>query len=361
LGVSGRFDLDSSVYDPGAKIVENVPALCSRPAGVHEVSFARGIRVWGAAFVGGCEERKVKRYTIDYKPDFETDPESAGWTNIWTVDYDTIWQNRESNMRKDTSVLTAKWVDDCIAPNRFPPPHCFLEVPDARLVPRSWQSRTSACEMSGLITLRLTVEDTLGNFYYDTQRIWLDNKPVCAMIRIDAAPICGDINISEFASPADCSVPWNLPISGIAYDDYIDDSKPLVRPNDNFDFYWVKVAKQGGSEVQIPISLPLTGPCFYGTSRVGNPDVTCGPCDPANPEPTAAFGTLADFDLRALDPVCSAAVPYTVPEDMLLPRGECCVYYFKLRVQDRTIYSGGPHWSEALWPVKICNDLPDTF
>ncbi len=358
LGISGHFNLDTSAFDPAAKLVENVPALCDRLAGTHEVSFAKCIRVWGAAFVGGCENKKIKRYTIDYKHGFETNPATVGWTNFWSVDYTTIWQNREMNMRKDTSALTSTWVDDCVVANPFsPPPFCLLEVPDARLSPSCWQTHTSTCGLSGLITLRLAVEDTLGNLYYDTQRVWIDNKQICAMIRIDAAPACHDLNIADFAKPADCGVAWKLPISGIAYDEYIDETMPLTRPNDNFDFYWIKVAKQGGTEVQIPISTGAGGPCFFGTSRVGNPGIKCSPCDPANPAATAVFDTLAQFDLRALDPTCSSSVPYTVPANLLLPRGECCVYYFKLRVQDRTIFSGGPHWREALWPVKICNNL----
>jgi hypothetical protein len=81
-----------------------------------------------------------------------------------------------------------------------------------------------------------------------------------------------------------------------------------------------------------------------------------GPCDPAHLDPSAAFGLLANFDLRAIDPLCSLQVPYAVPPDFLLPRGQCCDYLFKLRVQDRTIVPGG-HWAEALWPVRICNDL----
>ena len=360
LGVSGHFNLDTSAFDPAAKLVEDVPALCSRPAGTHEVSFAKCLRVWGAAFVGGCEDKKIKRYTIDYKSGFETNPATPGWINFWAVDYTTIWQNREMNMRKDTSTLTAVWADDCVIPNPFPPPFCMLKVPDARLKPSCWQTKTSTCGLSGLITMRLTVEDTLGNFYYDTQRVWIDNKPICAMIRIDAAPACVDLNISDFAKPPDCGVPWDLPLSGIAYDEYIDETMPLTRPNDNFDFYWVKVAQQGGTEVQIPISTGAGSPCFFGTSRVGDPGIKCNPCVPAKPAPTAVFGTLAYFDLRALDPICSSSVPYAVPADLLLPRGECCVYYFKLHVQDRTIFAGGPHWREALWPVKICNNLPET-
>src|SRR5207249_958672 len=130
---------------------------------------------------------------------------------------------------------------------------------------------------------------------------------------------CSDIFLSKFATPPDCSVPWNLPLSGIAYDEYIDDTLPLTRPNDNFDFYWVKVAKQGGSEVQIPVPGP-GGTCFYGTSRVGNPGTTCVSCDPADPDPAAVFGTLALFDLRAVDPICKSSVSYPVPDNFLLPR-----------------------------------------
>ncbi len=66
---------------------------------------------------------------------------------------------------------------------------------------------------------------------------------------------------------------------------------------------------------------------------------------------------LAQFDLRAVDPLCKSSVPYPVPDDFTIPRGDCCVYYFKVRVYDRTIFPGGPHVAEALWPVKICNDL----
>jgi len=304
--------------------------------------------------VGGCEDRKIKRYTIDYKPGFETDPTAAGWLPpIWSVEYDTIWQYREMNKRRDTSVLTSSWVTDCVVNIPFPP-WCLDEEPNARLSPSCWNTLIGTCQLSGLITLRLTVTDTDGNLYYDTQRVWIDNKPVCAMIRIDAVPPCTDLNVSQFATPPDCSVPWNVPLSGIAYDELIDPALPATRPNDNFDFYWIKVAKQGGSEVQIPISTGMT-PCFYGTTRVGDPGVHCAPCDPAHPDPTAVFGTLAQFDLRAIDPLCHDQVPYAVPDDFLLDRGECCVYIFKLYVQDRTLSSA--HWAEALWPVKICNDL----
>ena len=152
-------------------------------------------------------------------------------------------------------------------------------------------------------------------------------------------------------------MPWSLPISGIAWDELIDGALLATRPNDNFDHYYIQVTKQGGSVVQIPVMGP-GGSCFYGTSRVGNPGVTCTPCSPHAPLPPGGMlGTLALFDLRAIDPICQSQVSYPIPADFTLRRGECCVYQFDLWVYDRTITSGGPHWAHDSWPVKICNDL----
>ena len=89
---------------------------------------------------------------------------------------------------------------------------------------------------------------------------------------------------------------------------------------------------------------------FYGTSRVGS-------CTQCPGDPGDSFGTLALFDLRAVDLICSPSVPYPVPSGFGLNRGECCVYTFEVYAQDRTITSGGSHHDTDIWPVKICNDL----
>ena len=358
LGVGGYFNLDTGWADPNAQFIETVPALCTRPASTSEVSFGSCLSIQGGAFVGGCDGKTIKRYLIDVKPGFEVDCNTPGWTNIWKVDYNTPLQHRFINRRTDASTLTSVWGSDCIpffagAPCGPPP---FRQVPDALLYPSCWQSITGTCQLSGLYTLRLIVEDTSGMTYCDTQRIWLDNKPICAMIRIDAVPKCADLFVSKFANPPDCSIPWSLPISGIAYDEYIDEMLPLTRPNDNFDYYMIKVTKQNGSQIQIPILGP-GGACFFGTSRVGDPITRCTPCDPAHPDPAAVFGTLAQFDLRAVDPECKKSLTYAVPDEFTIPRGECCVYIFDLWVYDRTITPSGPHWAHDAWPVKICNDL----
>ena len=363
-GVDDDFNLDTNVFDPAAEFVETVPALCTRPSGVFEVSFGGSITVQGSAFVGGCAAKQIRRYSLDYQAGFVTDPTVGVWSNFWNVIYNPADPNQflVMNERRDNSDLIAIWgpYTPCV-PNPFPPPPfiCGATDPQGELYPTSWPSTINPpCGLSGLFTLRLTVEDAAGNLYYDTQRIWLDNKWPCAVIEITAVPACAVVNLSQFALPPDCSVAWPLPLMGIAYDEYIDYALPFTRPNDNFDSYWVKVAKQGGSWVQIPVPGP-GGTCFFGTSRVGDPFKRCiaGPCDPAHLDPSATLGLLTNFDLRALDPLCSSQVSYPVPPDLLLPRGQCCDYMFWLWVQDRTISSGGAHWAEAFWPVRICNDL----
>jgi hypothetical protein len=363
-GIDNDFNLNTNPFDPAAQFIETVPALCTRPSGISEVSFGEAITVEGSAFVGGCAAKQIARYSLDYQPGFVTDPTLGVWTNFWNVVYNPADPNQflVMNERRDNSELIAAWgpYTPCV-PNPLPPPLfiCGATDPQGELYPTSWPSTINPpCGLSGLFTLRLTVEDAASNLYYDTQRIWLDNKWPCAAIRINAVPPCAVVNLSQFANPPDCSVPWQLPLAGIAYDEYIDYTLPFNRPNDNFDFYWIKVSKQGGSWVQIPVLGP-GGSCFFGTSRVGDPFARClpGQCDPAHLDPSAVLGLLANFDLRALDPLCSSQVSYPVPPDLLLPRGQCCDYTFWLWVQDRTIFSGGPHWAEAFWPVRICNDL----
>jgi hypothetical protein len=360
LGVAGNTTLSAPWSDPAARLVDPVPALCTRPASLEEASFGGAcLQILGSAYVGGCDGKRIKRYTLDYKAGDEPDCTTPGWTNFWAVDFSTPAQYRAINMRTDTSVLTAVWTPDCLVPVPFPP-WCLLTDPLGRLSPSSWNTITNAlaCQLSGLFTIRLVVEDTDGNTWCDTQRLWLDNKPITALIRIDAVPKCADLFISQFAPRPDCTVPWALPVSGIAYDEYIYESafppgvSLTTRPNDNFDHYVVTVTKQGGASLSIPIPGP-GGPCFHGLKRVGDPGTRCG-LGMVGPE---TVGILTAFDLRAIDPACSVFLPYAVPAGFTTPRGECCVYTFTLTVYDRTSRPCGINWAQSSWPVKICNDL----
>ncbi|MBR0670489.1 hypothetical protein [Neoroseomonas soli] len=361
LGVGSNTTLSAPWSDPAARLVDNVSALCARPASTEEASFGGTcLQVLGSAYIAGCDDQqKIKRYTLDYKAGDEPDCTTPGWTNFWSVEFSTPAQYRAINMRTDTSVLTAVWTPDCLVPVPFPP-WCLLVDPQGLLSPSSWNSVTNpmTCQLSGLFTIRLVVEDTNGVSYCDTQRVWLDNKPITALIRIDAVPKCADLFISEFAPRPDCSVPWELPVSGIAYDEYIYESgfppgvSLTTRPNDNFDHYVVSVTKQGGPSISIPIPGP-GGTCFHGLKRVGDPGTRCG-LGVVGPE---MIGVLTSFDLRAIDPDCSLSLPYAVPAGFTTPRGECCVYTFGLTVYDRTARPCGISHADSIWPVKICNDL----
>jgi hypothetical protein len=366
MGVDGHFTMDTSWVDPASRFIENVPALCTRPASVEEVSFGECVSIQGAAFVGGCDGKTIKRYMIDYKAGFHDDCTTNGWTNIGPpsgiIDYNTPVKRRFINWRTDNSSLVAVWGADCMPALPGPPP-CgpppFRNVPDALLYPNCWETRIGTCTLSGLYTLRVVVEATDGSTYCDSQQVWIDNKPICALIYIDAVPKCADLFVSQFANPPDCSVPWPLPLSGIAYDELIDTAKAATRPNFNFDYYEIKVTKQGGPTISIPIgAIGPGGPCFYGTKPVGDPGTLCTPCDHIYPHP--GHGTLTNFDLRAVDLKCKSdpSFPYVVPDTFTIPRGECCVYVFHLWVYERTrrpnLYST---YGYDEWPVKICNDL----
>jgi len=365
-GVDNYFVMDTGPTDPAAKFVENVPVLCSRPASVSEVSFGESLSVQGGAFVGICSGVEIKQYLLDYKPGFEANCNSPGWTNFWKTDYGTPLHDRFQNWRLGQSYLTATWGTDCSIPDPMGVCSPFWGKLDALLYNDFWPSNIGNCLLNGLYTFRLTVVDTNNVTYCDTQSLWIDNKYPCGAIRIDAVPKCADLFISQFAQPPDCGNPWALPLSGIAFDPLIDELALPNRPNDNFDFYYVQVEKQGGPTVQIPIPGPDVDPnpmkwCFNGVSRVGDPLHHCanGVCDPNNLDPMAVFGTLAQVDLRALDPICRQSVKWGPDPNLTIARGDCCVYIFKVWVFDRTIRPGGQHsvWGYGDWPVKICNDL----
>lgn len=355
-GVDNVFSLDTGWPDPAAKFVETVPALCSRPAGTFEMSFRGCLSIEGGAFVGGCDGRRVKRYSLEYKLGFETNPLSGGWIGLPSpfndIEYTTAAQQRFVNDRTGTSTLTSYWGPDCLVPVPFPP-WCLLNDPQALLYPSSWFThQPGTCDLSGLITIRLTVEDTLGTLYYDTQRVWIDNKPLTAYITIDSVPKCADLFVSNFAKPPDCGVPWNVPLRGIAFDELIDETLPATRPNDNFDYYTLSIEKQGGPTLSIPIDPKDC--CYFGTTRVGDPGTRCGV--PTYPQ---VLGTLAQFDLRAVDLKCKSQVPcmQPIPDAFALERGTCCVYIFRLYVHDRSVSPCESSTAYADWPVKICNDL----
>jgi hypothetical protein len=407
--------------DPNSQLVGVPPS--PTPSGPSRVlSFGDALEIWGHAWVGGCSNLQIQRYTLSYQAGFVTDPKAGTWTQFWEVDYNSARQQAAIN--NNYMDLTSFWefVQICLppfppCPRPFPP---FLQpypIEYDRLDPTSWYSGVgSPCTAgpgippgqvfridpeappvwasqalppsncySGQYTLLLTVEDTSKNLYYDTQQVWFDNKAVYGEITgILGVPPCSVINLSQIPNAGNCNVAWPLAIEGIAYDEYIIEGN-TAPPSDNLGGYCLTVTRQGGSEsspcnpVSLSVALPIpnpTSPTTIGTNRVGDPGVRCATASPPPLVPPVKMtNILTTMDARMFDVTCACkatpapmagfalkrADPTSIPP---LP-GECCSFWFALDVWDNTVcefLSGGRHYAAApcvlFWPVYICNDLP---
>jgi hypothetical protein len=376
-------DTPPGVFDPNAQLAD---------ASGDVRSFGNRVHVWGTAWVGGCNLKKLKRYTLSYHPGFVTDPTLAGFVEFWQVDftvnpYQEDYRNTTPvNERQLTSVwkahvwclfppcppnlpLIANYLDPLRWDTRFPRSHLVEPVMPAVPHPATWTSKElplANCQ-SGKYTLRLSVEDTTGVIKHDLQQVWFDNKilgPAHAKItKIAGVKVCEVINLSQFAPAGiSCRVPWDVELLGIAYDDYIEEGNATM-PSDNFGGYRLYVKKDGapnpGEPIPIPGSVgwPAGGP-FVGTSRVGTPDPAgrCTNPDPPVVYPAEAEGILAVLDMRRFEADCNPAEP-----QLTLKRGECCDYVISLHVWDNSICPGLTNHRHEQWhtfPVRICNDLP---
>lgn len=392
--------------DPNSQLAGLTPA--------RTLSVGDALQIWGHAWVGVCPNRTIKGYTLSYQPGFVTDPTIGPWTQFWEVDYasgmevaaidssymdlTSFWEFEQVcfgfpfppcppyQVQYDY-LYPLYWYSGVAA---FPPPGPatppgqgpFPIVPELPPAGNIWATQTlpsSNC-YSGQYTLLLTVEDTEGNFYYDTQQVWFDNKDIYGEITgiLGVAP-CAVINLSQIQNAGNCAVPWPLAIQGIAYDEYILEGTTTV-PSDNFGGYCMTVTRQGGSEaspctpisesIKLPIPNP-TSPVTVGTSRVGDPGVRCGSdVPPASGTIAKSTNTLTTVDARMFDASCACKAMPAPPAGFALQRGdpannipgECCAFWFTLDVWDNTVcqyLSGGHHTAiPSIWPIYICNDLP---
>ncbi|MFZ0548035.1 MAG: hypothetical protein WAM60_21500, partial [Candidatus Promineifilaceae bacterium] len=191
---------------------------------------------------------------------------------------------------------------------------------------------------SGKYTLLLAVLDTVGNTYYDIQRVWVDNDNVTSQITsVGGLAPCLDLKLSDYVNTT-------AEIRGIAWDSPIVDTEPQVAPNENFGSYGLSFQKNGGSGGTIP-------PAVSATTRV--PNVWPGPLLPG------ADGTLADWDIvNALDAASPTPTP-GIPAAAKLARGERCAYVVSLGVSDKTLVGEGAnhHHKPHLYALNIINDL----
>ncbi|HLJ62436.1 MAG TPA: hypothetical protein VKZ50_22190 [bacterium] len=364
-------------------------------------SFGTALEIWGHAWVGICAGKQIKGYTLSYQADFINNPTFGVWTQFWQVDYTSAKQ--QAAVQTGYSDLTSFWQFVQVCPVPPCPPHPLLSYD--QLLPTRWVSGVTPPAVpapqffpvdpqlppiwasqslpfvncySGKYTLRLTVEDTLSNKYYDTQHVWFDNKAIYGEITgiLGVAP-CAVINLSQIPGAGDCTVPWPLAIQGIAYDEYIIEGD-TTHPSDNFGGYCLTLTRQGGTEsgctpILLSVALPVPGPSSptsIGTNRVGDPGTRCLTASPPPMViPPKQSNTLTVMDARMFDATCAASALPVPPAGFALKRadpitgqpGECCAFFFALDVWDTSIcpsLSGGRHETGWIWPIYICNDLP---
>jgi len=324
--------------------------------GANELSFGGSLQVLGSAFIYECNDRKVQRVEMRYASipfggPMPLQPATnaavpAAWAPANQVgaplvyDPSKYWPWTRIGMAP-TSLLNT-WSTCTVFGITYP-----------RLAGQNWQSRTATggpAEGGDYFKLLLLTEDTAGNVYYDTQKIWIDNRSVRAQLvkfqREDRGvwvdiPSCTDILMS-----------WKkLRIIGIAWDGLINTAYPAVRPNDNFNDYSLNYAKQfvGGS-----VSIPVSTPGVRVPSPVAFPLI--------GPVPGVAdAGILAEWDLTTLDAGPSpvhGTCPLPAGNPHGLHRGCECTYRITLGVSDFTVGSEpGVHNTNDIEAVKIINDL----
>jgi hypothetical protein len=371
------------------------------------------VTVGGSAFVGDCNNRKMKCFDLRWGVGFLPGPNEPGFDPsayagsllpagpvCYTDPDPAIELKKRSFFNWLIGVnrpLVTQLVDDIDVPSLSLVDQwklawtCFWSstgLPGNVLDATGCPDPHHRCH-SGKYTLLLDVTDTLDNHYYDTQHVWFDNKPMVYVkdgqeVRyvvfegIEGLPSCTDLhlgpNTEQIPHGAPCGVPWPAVLQGIAYDEYIDETN-LAYPSDNFDYYSLWITRQGGPTYSVPITPSLPPPAVWpdplrGKSRVGDPGERCDPlptipgCPVPPPVPPKVFGTLTMLDLRIFDDVCAASLapPFAPPAGFALKRGTCCGYTFQVYAKDKTrSYSPVPcHelWSLP-WAVCICNDLDE--
>ena len=370
-------------FDGSAQIVN------TNPNG-HLMSVGCCFSVRGSAWVGECNDRKIHCFDLRYgvgclpapdQPGF--DPTAYTGSLLPTPVCYTAPDEDEKRAPWNqvfAQALTTQFVQQTEYLLPYPaPPRKWWELRDL-----CWDSRTLApcvdldhtCS-SGQYTLLIAVEDTQGNHYYDTQCIWIDNKPIHAVLRgFEGVKACAEMSLRELNGGQGCAQPWLVPLMGIAFDEYIVESDH-TRPSDNFDSYDIWIARGcGGPWYQVPITPDFvqwhqdlfTGQVtpWQGHTRVGEPGTRCEQklnCPTPAPTPTTPIaGVLTAVDLRIFDAQCAGSIDpkFRPPPGFALERGECCGYAIQLTVRDntRSDYTANCHTAVALCAVCICNDLP---
>ncbi len=379
-------------YDPDAPLVFAVPPS-PKP---HLVPVGCCLTIRGSAWVGECNDRQIRCFSLKYAPGCLPGPMEPGFDptvyqllpGTAPVCYEPPDEDekraQEFQLTPFDSALTTHWVQETEDLSTW------FGLPPGTVVRKFWRLREQCWDStslpacldakhgcaSGAYTLLVDVEDTQGDHYYDTQCCVFDNKTLhVAFGGLEGLDPCEEMSLRRFVRDRPCGVAWPIAAFGTVYDEYIDPAD-LSYPSDNFDYYTLSITRNcGGPTYQVPITPDLA--TFYkdivtgtenplrGTAHVGLPasSAMC-PCPPQGPH-VAQHGVLTLIDLRIFDAVCAAQLkpPFAPPPGFALGRGECCGFTLQLYARDKTVDNVGPgnchHRLAPPCAVCVCNDLSE--
>lgn len=303
------------------------------------------VGIYGAARVYGCSNEQIKEYSLYFKKDdFASvqppngalyDTAANGWTQICRVDYTSYLSFSATELISNnelagpTSRLTNSGFYTYHMPIYIPLLNTYVYVDVPKLAASSWGTGPS-----GRYTVLLEVADTAGTYYYDIQKVWVDNESIEGIItKIGSQPPCTDLYMRDNAGNFK-----TVDIMGTAYDPLIIPGNLSQPTSDNFDHYHVSIQKQSAAAANTIIN-----------------SVNPVPARPA----LSGVGTLASFNLANLDitqnAILNPGAPWSM--DQLLADGASCNYNFILYVADKTLVSESTvhHIAPYYFPIKIIN------
>jgi hypothetical protein len=310
--------------------------------GIYEpVSVGGILRVHGAAYIYECLNRKIARYEIRCAQ--VTAPGPVPGQPAKDAPIPATWPPLPNvvELVYSSPAHYQPWTRVGIAPGVLTNTFTTFDLggpPLQKLKPFSWNSGS----LSGRFSLLLIAEDTTAgpHRYYDIQHVWIDNKLIVGKITgVAGVSPCAELHLNDFVG-----APIN--IEGLAWDPLIDEGfdHNLV-PNDNFNYYELKIYKQGVSTPHVITHSNLRVPA----AKTGVPGF---PTD-------ADAGTLATFDIAADLDADNPSPPPGVPAEIKISRNTGCAYYFELYVCDKTCLNNDAtiHHVWSRWPICVDNNI----
>ncbi len=293
------------------------------------------IRAYGSADTGGCADRRVERFQLEFAPDhlslaaiIALPP--AARTTIANVDYttDPVFTTMPRPRLGELTISIFK--STCF----------FLGIPYdcGKTTSQPWATisgpidRFNVAGLNGKYTMLLTVAFSDATTAHESQQVWVDNRVPVAWISTIEQNQNGtwvDVSGCDPISKAQGSM---LRLVGVALDPLILPAEPATAPNLNYASYQLAYSQDGLSTFT---SLPAASGGPVGAVDIDATGKTGVGAAPVQPPIISAAEVLGEWDISSLEP---------------------CAYVVRLSVTDTTVVNsslGSTHYSEFLYALCI--------